>query len=107
MRFQTWAKHWFVLRGASLTLYRDTAAEDSSVTDGVIDLSRAQSVEERDTERNYGFQITVRRTLNEVALKAVRTRSGDQKLGVLGLKFLEAFFLYRYKKKWWSTSNRS
>ena len=59
-RFQTWAKHWFVLRGTCLTLYRDTGAEDLNVTDGVIDLSRAQRVEERDTEKNYGFQITVR-----------------------------------------------
>ncbi|XP_037069665.1 plectin-like [Pollicipes pollicipes] len=55
---ETWIKHWFVLRGPSLTLYRDTAAEDNNVMDGVIDLSRAQRVEECDTDKNYGFQIT-------------------------------------------------
>ncbi|XP_037069670.1 protein outspread-like [Pollicipes pollicipes] len=55
---ETWIKHWFVLRGPTLTLYRDTAAEDNNVMDGVIDLSRAQRVEECDTDKNYGFQIT-------------------------------------------------
>ena len=57
---QTWAKHWFVLRGTSLILYRDTGAEDLNVTDGLIDLNGAQRVEECETEKNYGFQITVR-----------------------------------------------
>ncbi|XP_043188068.1 protein outspread-like [Amphibalanus amphitrite] len=55
---KTWAKHWFVLRGTSLILYRDTGAEDLNVTDGLIDLNGAQWVEECETEKNYGFQIT-------------------------------------------------
>lgn len=54
-----WMKHWFVLRGTTLSLYKDTAAEDNNVLDDVIELNRAQRVEECETEKNYGFQIIV------------------------------------------------
>ncbi|XP_022184758.2 protein outspread isoform X2 [Nilaparvata lugens] len=51
-----WNKHWFVLRGAALLYYRDPAAEDQGILDGVIDLSGVSSVTEVQVARNYGFQ---------------------------------------------------
>ncbi|XP_075221096.1 myosin phosphatase Rho interacting protein outspread isoform X3 [Lycorma delicatula] len=51
-----WNKHWFVLRGAALLYYRDPAAEDQGILDGVIDLSGVSSVSEVQVARNYGFQ---------------------------------------------------
>lgn len=53
-----WTKHWFVLRGNGLLYYRDPKAEDQGILDGVIDLSGISSVNESQSQRNYGFQLT-------------------------------------------------
>nr|XP_024218759.1 protein outspread isoform X2 [Halyomorpha halys] len=52
-----WTKHWFVLRGNGLLYYRDPKAEDQGILDGVIDLSGISSVNESQSQRNYGFQL--------------------------------------------------
>jgi hypothetical protein len=57
--FQEWNKHWFVLRGAALMYYRDPAAEDKGILDGVIDLNGVNSISEVQVARNYGFQTLV------------------------------------------------
>ncbi|XP_065217699.1 protein outspread isoform X2 [Planococcus citri] len=54
---QEWNKYWFVLRGVALLYYRDPAAEDQGILDGVIDLSVMSTITEVQVARNYGFQI--------------------------------------------------
>jgi hypothetical protein len=39
--------------------YRDPAAEDKGILDGVIDLNGVNSVSEVQVARNYGFQTLV------------------------------------------------
>lgn len=44
---------------STLSLYRDHAAEETGLMpEDVIDLSKVTSVDETDTGRSYGFQVT-------------------------------------------------
>lgn len=56
---ESWNRHWFVLKGAALTYYRDPQAEDRGIMDGVIDLNGVTSITEISVARNFGFQLTV------------------------------------------------
>ena len=39
-----WQKHWFVLQGSALMYFRDPAAENNGLMDGIIDLGLVQKV---------------------------------------------------------------
>ena len=39
-----WHKHWFVLQGTALMYFRDPAAENNGLLDGIIDLGLVQKV---------------------------------------------------------------
>lgn len=54
-----WCKHWCLLYGSSLKLFRDLSAEDSGNWDSIISMNLVQHVEEADAGRNYGFKIKV------------------------------------------------
>ena len=53
-----WVKFWFVLRANTLTAYRNHAAEDAADVEDTLDLGQVVSVDETDSGRSYGFQLT-------------------------------------------------
>lgn len=57
-----WHKHWVVLAGLSLKLYKDVWAEDSSEPVISIDLSECENVYPSASAKNYGIEIKCKRT---------------------------------------------
>uniref|UniRef100_A0A0M3HSI9 PH domain-containing protein n=1 Tax=Ascaris lumbricoides TaxID=6252 RepID=A0A0M3HSI9_ASCLU len=57
-----WIKHWVVLAGLSLKLYKDVWAEDSTEPLLSIDLTECENVYPSASARNYGIEIKCRRT---------------------------------------------
>ncbi|CAB3408500.1 unnamed protein product [Caenorhabditis bovis] len=57
-----WCKHWVVLAGLQLNLYKDVWAEDSTEPLLSIDLSQCENVYPSASARNYGIEIKCRRT---------------------------------------------
>ncbi|CAD6186121.1 unnamed protein product [Caenorhabditis auriculariae] len=57
-----WTKHWVVLAGLSLKLYKDVWAEDSTEPLISIDLSECENVYPSASAKNYGIEIKCRRT---------------------------------------------
>ncbi|CAJ0578407.1 unnamed protein product, partial [Mesorhabditis spiculigera] len=57
-----WHKHWVVLSGLSLRLYRDVWVEDSTEPLISIDLSECENVYPSAAARNYGIEIKCKRT---------------------------------------------
>ncbi|KHN74165.1 TRIO and F-actin-binding protein, partial [Toxocara canis] len=55
-----WIKHWVVLAGLSLKLYKDVWAEDSSEPLLSIDLTECENVYPSASARNYGIEIKAR-----------------------------------------------
>ncbi|PAV55946.1 hypothetical protein WR25_06053 isoform B [Diploscapter pachys] len=56
-----WTKHWVVLAGLSLKLYRDVWAEDSTEPLISIDLADCENVYPSASARNYGIEIRCRK----------------------------------------------
>lgn len=54
-----WSKYWFSLKGGGLFYYRDPAAEERGVLDGVLDVNSITSIKEIASSRNHAFQLTV------------------------------------------------
>jgi hypothetical protein len=59
-----WSKYWFSLKGGGLFYYRDPAAEERGVFDGVLDVNSITSIKETTTNRNHSFQLTVINVFN-------------------------------------------
>ncbi|CAB02286.4 PH domain-containing protein [Caenorhabditis elegans] len=57
-----WCKHWVVLAGLQLKLYKDVWAEDSTEPLLTVDLSQCENVYPSASARNYGIEIKCRRT---------------------------------------------
>ncbi|CAI4225844.1 unnamed protein product [Auanema sp. JU1783] len=57
-----WSKHWVILAGLSLKLYKDVWEEDSSEPLFSIDLSECENVYPSASAKNYGIEIKCRRT---------------------------------------------
>ncbi|VDK88874.1 unnamed protein product, partial [Onchocerca ochengi] len=57
-----WTKHWVVLAGLSLKLYKDVWAEDSAEPLLSIDLNECENVYPSASAKNYGIEIKCRRT---------------------------------------------
>uniref|UniRef100_A0A915PWT7 PH domain-containing protein n=1 Tax=Setaria digitata TaxID=48799 RepID=A0A915PWT7_9BILA len=57
-----WTKHWVVLAGLSLKLYKDVWAEDSAEPLLSVDLSECENVYPSASAKNYGIEIKCRRT---------------------------------------------
>ncbi|CAI5438253.1 unnamed protein product [Caenorhabditis angaria] len=57
-----WCKHWVVLAGLQLKMYKDVWAEDSTEPLLTIDLSQCENVYPSASARNYGIEIKCRRT---------------------------------------------
>ncbi|GMT30798.1 hypothetical protein PFISCL1PPCAC_22095, partial [Pristionchus fissidentatus] len=55
-----WSKHWVVLAGLSLKLYKDVWAEDSTEPLISIDLSECENVYPSASAKNYGIEIKCR-----------------------------------------------
>ncbi|KAF1768833.1 hypothetical protein GCK72_000646 [Caenorhabditis remanei] len=56
-----WCKHWVVLAGLQLKLYKDVWAEDSTEPLLTVDLSQCENVYPSASARNYGIEIKCRR----------------------------------------------
>ncbi|CAO4361061.1 unnamed protein product [Caenorhabditis nigoni] len=56
-----WCKHWVVLAGLQLKLYKDVWAEDSTAPLLTVDLSQCENVYPSASARNYGIEIKCRR----------------------------------------------
>uniref|UniRef100_A0A1I7T426 PH domain-containing protein n=2 Tax=Caenorhabditis tropicalis TaxID=1561998 RepID=A0A1I7T426_9PELO len=56
-----WGKHWVVLAGLQLKLYKDVWAEDSTEPLLTVDLSQCENVYPSASARNYGIEIKCRR----------------------------------------------
>uniref|UniRef100_A0A915DV08 PH domain-containing protein n=1 Tax=Ditylenchus dipsaci TaxID=166011 RepID=A0A915DV08_9BILA len=56
-----WVKHWVVLAGLSIKLYKDVWAEDSDKPQLNIDLTECENVYPSSSARNYGIEIKCRR----------------------------------------------
>uniref|UniRef100_A0A914GXF6 PH domain-containing protein n=1 Tax=Globodera rostochiensis TaxID=31243 RepID=A0A914GXF6_GLORO len=56
-----WCKHWVVLAGLSLKLYKDVWSEDTEKPLLSVDLKECESVYPSETARNYGIEIKCRR----------------------------------------------
>uniref|UniRef100_A0A8R1HV62 PH domain-containing protein n=1 Tax=Caenorhabditis japonica TaxID=281687 RepID=A0A8R1HV62_CAEJA len=54
-----WCKHWVVLAGLQLKLYKDVWAEDSTEPLLTVDLSECENVYPSASARNYGIEIKV------------------------------------------------
>jgi hypothetical protein len=54
-----WVKHWAVLAGLSLKLYKDVWAEDSDKPLISIDLNDCEKIYPSESARNYGIEIKV------------------------------------------------
>ncbi|CAJ0927285.1 unnamed protein product, partial [Mesorhabditis belari] len=57
-----WHKHWVVLAGLSLRLYKDVWGEDSTEPLLSIDLAECENVYPSASARNYGIEIKCKRT---------------------------------------------
>ncbi|CAG9538211.1 unnamed protein product [Cercopithifilaria johnstoni] len=57
-----WTKHWVVLAGLSLKLYKDVWAEDSAEPLLSVDLNECENVYPSASAKNYGIEIKCRRT---------------------------------------------
>ncbi|VDN00019.1 unnamed protein product [Thelazia callipaeda] len=57
-----WTKHWVVLAGLSLKLYKDVWAEDSTEPLLSVDLNECENVYPSASAKNYGIEIKCRRT---------------------------------------------
>jgi myosin phosphatase Rho-interacting protein len=62
-----WSKYWFSLKGGGLFYYRDPAAEERGVLDGVLDVNSITSIKETTTNRNHAFQLTVINVLRHLS----------------------------------------
>ncbi|VDN88393.1 unnamed protein product, partial [Brugia pahangi] len=54
-----WTKHWVVLAGLSLKLYKDVWAEDSAEPLLSVDLNECENVYPSASAKNYGIEIKV------------------------------------------------
>ncbi|XP_014680874.1 PREDICTED: myosin phosphatase Rho-interacting protein-like [Priapulus caudatus] len=54
---KAWNRHWFVLKGPTLSFYKDQQAEERNDTDDVINLCAVDRVSKLDVPKNFGFQI--------------------------------------------------
>ena len=54
-----WSKYWFSLKGGGLFYYRDPAAEEKGVLDGVLDVNSITSIQDVNSNKNHAFQLTV------------------------------------------------